>query len=98
MTQQTTGLRFALLTRVSTEAQQARGESLKVQERQIEAAVRQLGGVIVARYAGQEHGMPGHERRIFERMLADAIAETFDAICVMDTSRWSRDNKRRIQV
>src|SRR5687767_12343344 len=85
-------LRFARLTRVSSEGQETEGESLNVQRRQIEAAIAQLGGIATARYDGQEHAMPNHERKKFESMLCDAARGIFDAICVADSSRWSRDN------
>ncbi len=87
-------LRFALLARVSTEAQEIRGESLRTQERQIEAAVRQIGGHIVKKYMGSEHATPDFERKMFDQLLVDAQNGKFDAVCVSDSTRWSRDGAR----
>lgn len=87
-------LRFASLIRVSTEKQQAKGESLRTQAKQIEHAVASMGGVIATTYAGQEHGTPGWERKQLEKLLQDAAKKPkrFDAVIVTDPSRWSRDN------
>jgi DNA invertase Pin-like site-specific DNA recombinase len=86
-------LRFAALIRVSTEKQEQQGESLRIQKKQIETAVQQLGGVISKTYAGQEHATEGHEKERFKSLLADAAKTTnpFDAVIVVDASRWSRD-------
>jgi site-specific DNA recombinase len=92
-------IRFAALTRVSTEKQKLKGESLNTQKTQIESAVESLGGVIAARYAGQEHATAGwgttkYEREQLDKLLADAERKPrpFDAVIVADTTRWSRDN------
>ena len=89
-------LRFAALIRVSTEKQERQGESLRTQTTQIEASVKALGGKIVARYGGQEHGTAGWERKELDRILVDATKKkrTFDAVVVADASRWSRDNAK----
>src|SRR5437016_5129476 len=91
------GLRFASYTRVSTEAQEQRGHSLRTQVAGIEAAVKKMRGTetegeIVARYGeGQESGTAGHARPQFDRMLDDAAKRKFDAVIVYDLSRWTRD-------
>lgn len=87
-------IRFAALIRVSTEKQEKTGESLKVQESQIQDAVKSLGGKITKTYAGQEHATPGYERELMQQMLVDARSKKppFDAIMLADISRWSRDN------
>ena len=89
-------IRFAALVRVSTERQADKGESLNSQSSQITQWVADQGGVIPdgCWYRGQEHGTPGHEREIFDALLHDAIAGVFDAVIVVDPSRWSRDNRR----
>lgn len=89
----TAKLKFAALIRVSTEKQAERGESLRIQKEQIETAVQQLGGVITRSYDGQEHATPGYEREMFNRLLADVAKPTkpFDAVMVINPSRWSRD-------
>jgi DNA invertase Pin-like site-specific DNA recombinase len=85
-------LRFGCLTRVSTEAQEKHGESLRTQKKQITEAVQALGGVIAGWYGGQEHATPGHERKELDRLLADAAKGKFDAVIVANADRWSRDN------
>ena len=80
-------LRFAPLVRVSTEDQEKRGESLKVQQVQIEQAVKTLGGVLIPepwRYSGQEHATAGFERKKFDELLRDARKGLFDAVIVVD--------------
>jgi DNA invertase Pin-like site-specific DNA recombinase len=90
----TKGLRFAALCRVSTDAQEREGGSLTTQLAAIRAAVASVGGEVVAVYEGSEHGMPGSDRPVFDRLLADAAAGRFDAVCVTDQKRWDRDNDR----
>lgn len=92
-------LRFAALIRVSTEKQERRGESLRTQRTQIDRAVESAGGVIAARYAGQEHGTAGWERAQLDQLLADAAKKPrpFDAVIVADATRWSRDNVKSEQ-
>jgi len=88
-------LRFAPIVRVSTEAQKKRGESLRVQKEQITKYVELLGGVIpptLWAYSGQEHATPDQERRLLDKLLADSNRGMFDAVIVVDPSRWSRDN------
>ena len=88
-------IRFAPLVRVSTEAQEKRGESLKTQKKQIEQSVELMEGVIPDscwKYAGQEHATPDQERKIFDKLLEDSSKGKFDAVIVCDASRWSRDN------
>jgi DNA invertase Pin-like site-specific DNA recombinase len=89
-------LRFAPLIRVSTETQKKKGESLNVQRKQLEGAIKSLGGQVAHShwYAGQEHATPEQERRILEELIEDAKAKKFDAVMVADLSRWSRDNHR----
>jgi DNA invertase Pin-like site-specific DNA recombinase len=87
-------LRFAVLVRVSTEEQDEEGNSLAVQTDECEADVERLGGVIVARYGGQEHGTEGWDKPEVDRLIADAGKGLFDAVIVNKTDRWSRDNKK----
>lgn len=91
----TENLRFALYARVSTE-QQLGGASLEAQKAAIKQAVTGLGGAIVEEYGGQEHAMPGYERAEFDRMLSDVKKRRFDAVCVYDPSRWSRDQRQQM--
>ena len=86
-------LRFAALIRVSTEKQENEGESLRTQRKQIEQAVKSVGGEIVDWYGGQEHATEGWERQELDRLIADAQKKhrQFDAVIVADASRWSRD-------
>ena len=94
------GLRFAPIIRVSTEAQEKRGESLRTQEKQILNYVKILNGVIPERcwkYSGQEHATPDQERKKLDQLLTDASKDLFDAVIVCDASRWSRDNLKSKQ-
>jgi DNA invertase Pin-like site-specific DNA recombinase len=71
------------------------GESLKTQTAQIEQTVKGLNGMLIAdpwRYSGQEHATAGFERKRFDQLLKDAQRGLFDAVIVVDPSRWSRDN------
>lgn len=86
-----TGLRFAGLVRVSTELQGRKGESLKTQRKRIESCVKLLDGSVVQWYEGQEHSSKGFDRPNFDKLLADAKSKLFDAVMVVDISRWSRD-------
>ena len=92
----TENLRFAALIRVSTEKQEKQGESLRTQERQIKQAVASLGGTIAKTYAGQEHATEGWERHQLDQLLSDAAKKhkPFNAVMVVDASRWSRDNAK----
>lgn len=87
-------IRFAALIRVSTEKQEKQGESLRTQQKQITQAVESLGGKITKTYAGQEHATAGWEREQLGQLLADAgrKRKPFDAVMVVEASRWSRDN------
>lgn len=78
------GLRFAPIIRVSTEAQEKKGESLRTQKKQILECVEVLGGVIPEacwEYGGQEHATPGQERQKLEKLLKDSSRGLFDAVC-----------------
>lgn len=90
----TKNLRFAALIRVSTEQQERTGESLRTQRKEIEEAVRALGGEIVDRYGGAEHATPGFEKKEVDRLLTDAARphSKFNAVMVAHQDRWSRDN------
>lgn len=93
-------LRFAPLVRVSTESQEKMGESLRTQQAQIEQAVKALNGTLIAdpwRYSGQEHSTPTFERKRFNQLLEDSAKGIFDAVMVVDPSRWSRDNVKSEQ-
>ena len=88
-------LRFAPIVRVSTERQEARGESLTTQKSQINQYVKALGGIIpesLWQYSGQEHATPDQERTRLNHLLRDSDKKIFDAVIVCDASRWSRDN------
>lgn len=88
-------IRFAALVRVSTEKQEKRGESLNTQTTQIIDTVKTLG-VIPEHcwYKGQEHGTADFERKILDKLLEDSGKGLFDAVVVVDPSRWSRDNRK----
>lgn len=98
MTKPTDRLRFAALTRVSTERQEQQGESLRTQRSRIETAVRKLRGTIVKWYSGQEHATEGHEREQFNAMLRDAEQQRFDAMIVDEASRLTRDPATNVQL
>jgi len=88
-------LRFAPIIRVSTELQERQGESLRAQTTQIKRAVEQLGGTIPDhcwQYSGQEHATASYERAKLNKLLEDCKKDLFDAVIVVDPSRWSRDN------
>lgn len=87
--------RFAGLRRVSTERQEKQGESLSVQWSEIERCARDLGGSVVEWYGGQEHGVPGFEKKEVARLISDAQKKPrpFDAVMVTHADRWSRDNE-----
>ncbi len=90
-------LRFAPIIRVSTEKQEQQGESLRTQKTQIKQYVKSLGGVIPEycwKYSGQEHATSGWERTLLDKLLRDAEKDLFDAIIVVEPSRWSRDNQK----
>jgi site-specific DNA recombinase len=87
-------IRFASLERVSTERQEEQGESLRTQRADNARDVATLGGRIVARYGGQEHGTPGFEHAEVDRLIADAAKGRFDAVIVNKSDRWSRDNSK----
>ena len=87
-------IRFATLIRVSTEAQEKKGESLRTQTKQLTGYVESLGGKIIKSFGGQEHGVEGYERLELNMLLADAQEQKFDAVIVTDADRWSRDNEK----
>lgn len=88
------GLTFAPLIRVSTEAQQKRGESLHTQRAQLQQAIANMDGKVYEWYQGQEHATPDQERAILDKLVEDAQQKKFNAVIVADVSRWSRDNGR----
>ncbi|MBU1002650.1 MAG: recombinase family protein [Proteobacteria bacterium] len=88
--------KFALLARVSTKAQEAKGVSLDVQLEQMKAAVRHLNGTVAKIYRGQESAFTP-EREILNEVLSDAEDSVFDAIMVADHSRWSRNSEESIK-
>ncbi len=93
-------MRFCPLIRVSTEAQEKKGESLKTQKKQIIQAVEILKGIIPKhcwKYSGQEHATPQMDRQKLDMLLEYANKDIFDAIVVADGSRWSRDNLKSKQ-
>jgi site-specific DNA recombinase len=95
-----TVLRFAPLIRVSTEKQKKRGESLATQKKQITDYVTALHGVVPDScwlYSGQEHSTPGYERQLLDRLLEDSSKDLFDAVIVVDISRWGRNNLKSEQ-
>ena len=87
-------IRFAALIRVSTEQQEQKGESLKVQRESITEIVNEkFSGKIVGWYGGQEHATAGWEKKEMDRLLSDAAKKKFDAVIVDRNDRWSRDNE-----
>ena len=93
-------LLFAPLLRVSTEAQEKKGESLRTQEKMIRQSVEILKGCIPEccwKYSGQERATPGQERNKLDQLLEDSGKGLFDAVIVCDASRWSRDNAKSKQ-
>jgi DNA invertase Pin-like site-specific DNA recombinase len=87
----TQGLRFASLTRVSTETQEEEGQSLQTQRDQNAHNVALLGGTVVAWYGGTaEHATPGWERKEMNRLIADAPRGIFDAVIIANVDRWDR--------
>jgi DNA invertase Pin-like site-specific DNA recombinase len=102
MMRASTHLRVGALARVSTERQEARGESLAVQERQIREAVEKIGGLLISQhfYIGQEHGTEGFDRERFTRLLNDVLARRVDTVMFADASRFNRkpmDNEQFIE-
>ena len=87
-------LRFAPLVRVSGVAQAKRGESLLTQQDQLKEAIRILGGTAPKWYIGQESAGPESERSLLDDLMRDAEKGAFDAVMVVEPSRWSRDNVR----
>lgn len=101
MQKQSKQLRFATCARVSTEQQKDRGESLRIQNAQMEEAVRSLKGKIVEPYSDKEQATPGHSKKMLERLLHDAQRKRFDAVMFSHADRFSRDNassKRALQI
>jgi len=88
-------IRFAPIIRVSTEAQEKKGESLDLQKKQIKSAVESIPGGMIPKhcwqYCGQEHATPDQERKLFNKMLADCTDDLFDAIIYAEPTRWARD-------
>jgi DNA invertase Pin-like site-specific DNA recombinase len=89
----TQGLRFGAWVRVSTEKQEKRGESLRVQHDSEERDVAHMGGTVVEWYGGQEHATPGWEKKELKRLIADAARGKFDAVIVAYHDRWDRGDK-----
>ncbi len=91
-------LRYAILVRVSDKGQTGEKKtSIDQQTRELESTVKALKGTITRRYIGQEHGMPGYERRLLDELLDDSGKDLFDCVAVTEPSRWSRDNSRSKQ-
>ena len=90
----TTKLKFACICRVSTEQQEKKGESLKIQHKQLEDKVKELNGTVYKWYEGQEHATPNYERKMLEQLIIDAQDKKFEAVMVADEQRWSRDNTK----
>lgn len=90
-------MKFAPLIRVSTEKQEKQGESLRTQRTQVINYVKNLGGSIPEmnwQYSGQEHATSNFERIKLQKLLQDSRKGLFDAVIVVDASRWSRDNRK----
>lgn len=93
-------IRVAPIIRVSTEKQKQRKTSLEVQKNAILEAVERIGGVVpehLWQYSGHEHATAGWERQKLDKLLNDASKDMFDAVMVVDVSRWSRDNEKSKQ-
>jgi len=95
MNQTTKQIRFAPLIRVSEVSMKEKQTSLINQREQILQYVETMKGIIppdlMDRYSGQEHGTPEFERKKFDQLIEDAGKDMFDAVIVVDASRWSRD-------
>jgi DNA invertase Pin-like site-specific DNA recombinase len=90
-------LKFAPIVRVSTEKQEKKKESLLTQKKQMIEAVRLLKGEIPDYcwlYSGQEHATFEFERQKLDKLLFDSSKNLFDAVIVVDATRWSRDNRK----
>jgi len=89
-------MRFAPIIRVSTEKQKKKKDSLLAQIAQIKGYVKTLNGEIPDhcwKYVGQESATPDHEHRMIKQLLEDSGKNLFDAVIVVEATRWSRDNR-----
>ncbi len=86
-------LRFAAFTRVSTERQENRKNSLVLQRQQIENVAKELGKIVEWYGGTAEHATPGWEKQQIAALLSDAPKGRFNAVMVTDADRWSRDNQ-----
>lgn len=96
----TQGLKFAPVVRVSSESQEAKGDSINYQKQQIKDAVGMLQGTIPEscwNYTGQEHSTPQSEREKLNQLLKDSATGLFDAVICTNVTRWSRDNLKSKQ-
>jgi len=96
----TQGLRFAPVVRVSTESQDAKGDSINYQKQQIKSYVDNLQGTIPEscwKYTGQEHSTPQSEREKLDQLLKDSAKGIFDAVICTNITRWGRDNLKSKQ-
>ena len=84
----------ALYLRYSSDRQNER--SPEDQEAVCRPYMERLGFVVVAVYVDRaKSGATVHERTDFQRMLRDAKAATFKAVCAETTSRYGRDEEDR---
>jgi hypothetical protein len=86
-------LRLGGLIRVSGEAQERKGESLRVQRQQIEHAADLLGVAVTAWYGGQEHATEGWERKELKRLTAAVACGAIDAPILANATRWDRGSE-----
>lgn len=84
-------LKFGLLARVSTEAQEKHGVSLITQISRMRHAVHSVSGNIVREYCGQEHSSPGSDRVMLRNLVSDIKHKIINAVMVDDISRIGRD-------
>jgi site-specific DNA recombinase len=100
-TTRTTSKRLAIVARVSTHDQERYGTSLEDQARKGEllAQLHSLHVVDSRSYQGDESGaLPLEARPIMQRLLADARARKFDAVCFHKIDRIARRLKYILEV
>lgn len=91
MTATQTPKRFVGYVRVSTDEQREFGQSLDAQKDLIAATVMQYGGRLDGYYGGSESAMGKKPRPHFRRLIEDAKARKFDAVCVASEDRLFRN-------
>lgn len=92
-TNDSSGKKFAIYARVSTEGQAATGGSLDIQVRELKQTVKKLKGIIVpgCEYVGNEHTLYNRARVIFDKFIQDCYLKKFEAVAVTDAARFGRN-------